>query len=353
LEPYVSIPRLPEIAYYYPEPVWEIGDHESNWIKNLILFFDGIGLLIPPQVHDKLFSRDPSLVYGLSDYKLLHLFDPKDLVNTSATQALADAISPLVESGAFDHLRNNDGFDHLSYSRLGYYASEEIFQQLYGQFLERGLAGESVDGGFSFPVSATLRSLILVLWAQLLRAPGKQLGFDFHPVTNNPRVQRGLRSFLSLPMSPSSGHVVSLDLQTVGVNLTTVAIDDVLAFKEDHGKQYRAYRRNVHDLLRQIRQSQDEEESRQILEDRIEQLKDMATEINSAASETMKKGIKDFAIGLVGTYVPIEPLKGIAQAVVDPVGPMLDQASSIFSDGQAFSYLFRAQLQFGSDKITK
>jgi hypothetical protein len=31
-----------EIVFYYPNPMWRSG----NWIKNLILFFDGVGLLV-------------------------------------------------------------------------------------------------------------------------------------------------------------------------------------------------------------------------------------------------------------------------------------------------------------------
>ena len=34
---------LPEIAFYYPNPMWHYGD----WIKNLVLFFDGVALLVP------------------------------------------------------------------------------------------------------------------------------------------------------------------------------------------------------------------------------------------------------------------------------------------------------------------
>ena len=34
---------------------------------------------------------------------------------------------------------------------------------------------------------------------------------------------------LSLPTSRSAGHIVTLDLETVGVNLATVPLDEVLA----------------------------------------------------------------------------------------------------------------------------
>ena len=38
-----------ELAFYYPGPVWRSGD----WIKTLILFFDGIALLVPNYIKDK------------------------------------------------------------------------------------------------------------------------------------------------------------------------------------------------------------------------------------------------------------------------------------------------------------
>ena len=33
-----------EIAFYYPGPIW----HHDNWIKTMILFFDGVGILLLP-----------------------------------------------------------------------------------------------------------------------------------------------------------------------------------------------------------------------------------------------------------------------------------------------------------------
>jgi hypothetical protein len=37
--------QLNELAYYYPEPYWLA--HETSWIKSLLLFFDGIAILLP------------------------------------------------------------------------------------------------------------------------------------------------------------------------------------------------------------------------------------------------------------------------------------------------------------------
>ena len=32
-----------ELGFYYPGQYW----HDADWIKNLVLFFDGIAMLIP------------------------------------------------------------------------------------------------------------------------------------------------------------------------------------------------------------------------------------------------------------------------------------------------------------------
>ena len=34
---------IQDVAFYYPGHLW----HHTDWIKSLLLFFDGIGLLIP------------------------------------------------------------------------------------------------------------------------------------------------------------------------------------------------------------------------------------------------------------------------------------------------------------------
>jgi hypothetical protein len=43
-----------EIAFYYPGPIWQ----GSDWIKTLILFFDGVGILLPNYMKGKLEHED-------------------------------------------------------------------------------------------------------------------------------------------------------------------------------------------------------------------------------------------------------------------------------------------------------
>ena len=73
-----------EIAFYYPNPVWTYGD----WIKNLVLFFDGIALLVPDYMRDRPEQVDRPIVVGLKEQGLLEIIEPEKAVDKAATEQL-------------------------------------------------------------------------------------------------------------------------------------------------------------------------------------------------------------------------------------------------------------------------
>jgi hypothetical protein len=83
----------------------------------------------------------------------------------------------------------------------------------------------------SIPLQPAVRSLVLVLLAQILRPYGARMGLDLSPVTDRPNVVTALTELLSLPDAPSTGSVVSFDMATVGVDFAPVPIDEVLDFR--------------------------------------------------------------------------------------------------------------------------
>src|SRR5688572_9263575 len=104
----------PEIAFYYPNPMWYSGD----WVKSLILFFDGIGLLVPSYMKDRPEIADPAIVAGLREHGLLHVLEPETVVDAAATQRLASSMTDIITSGALDRLATEGTeFAELSYSR--------------------------------------------------------------------------------------------------------------------------------------------------------------------------------------------------------------------------------------------
>src|SRR5260370_29262846 len=114
---------LPEVAFYYPGPMWSSGEA----LKNLLLFFDGIALLVPRYMKERPEQQEPWMVGPLRKAGLLHLLEPETLVDKSATQELTTAIGGLVRSGVFDGLgKDGTAFHELSYSRLGGHRGPEL-----------------------------------------------------------------------------------------------------------------------------------------------------------------------------------------------------------------------------------
>src|SRR5437899_2519132 len=76
--------RMPEVGFYYPNPFWTDGD----WVKNLVLFFDGIALLVPDYMEDQLEHFDPPMITGLRHHGLLHVVKPEQAIDKAATKNL-------------------------------------------------------------------------------------------------------------------------------------------------------------------------------------------------------------------------------------------------------------------------
>ncbi len=62
-----------ELAYYYPDPMWRSGD----WIKHLVLFFDGVAILLPRYLREKPGRVDPAITAGLEEHGLLEIVEPE------------------------------------------------------------------------------------------------------------------------------------------------------------------------------------------------------------------------------------------------------------------------------------
>jgi hypothetical protein len=325
-----------EIAFYYPGHLW----HRPEWIKNLLLFFDGIGLLVPEYKVSEPEIVDPILAQPLRDKGLLHYLVADKVVDKDASQKLAAAIGDLLERGAFDSLRSDGtAFHAISRSRMGFEGDENIAGELFAKLKEPGLARPSKDG-VSIPLHPLLRYLMLTLLSQILRPKGAAIGLDLYPATDQPRIVEGLTEFLNLPSAPSAGHVVEFDLNTVSIDLTTVPLDEVLDFKKHHGEEHRAYARNIRKFTRELSLLSATERER-AFRDRQSELDDLASDLKRR-SRTAWRLPASFALGLAGAYWTyltgdwFGALLGGGAVAVAGIGDTPSEAS-------AFSYLFSAR----------
>lgn len=324
----------PQMGFYYPGPIW----YRSEAIKNLLLFFDGVSLLVPSYMEDRPEQMNPELVLPLKEQGLLQILNPEEHVDRQATEELATVLVDLIASGALDRLATDKPtrFHELSRSRLGYYGDTGLAEMLFDELKQRGLARDTEDG-VSIPMHPFVRYLILVLLAQILRPQGRSVGLDLLPVTDRADLVDALVELLDLPGVASQGRVVTADLQTVGVDLTTVPLDEVLSFRSQYANAYRAYARDVRAFVREVSQL-DHDQAREALTDRQERLSDLANDLRKLGRDSWKKPAS-WAMSAAGAVWAITTgdLLGLA---LTGAGVAVASGSKSKGQAEAFSYLF-------------
>lgn len=335
----VGADSTPEIAFYYPNPMWYSGD----WVKSLILFFDGIGLLVPTYMKDGLEMEDPFIVVGLREHGLLHVLEPETVVDAAATAKLATAMTDIITSGAIDRLaKEGSEFAELSYSRLGGYGDRGLADMIHEELKRRGLAHDTRDG-VSIPMHPMVRSLVLVLLAQILRPYGERLGIELSPATDRPEIVDALKELLSLQETPFAGRVVSADLKFVGVDLGPVPIDEVLSFRREHLDQHKAYARSVRRFVRELSLLGENDRLAAIAE-REQELTEMANALANTASKAWKQPAS-FALSVAGaawTFTTGDLLGAVLAAGAALAG----YTSGSLPEVGAYSYLFEARRRY-------
>lgn len=332
----VSTPAVQtkEVAFYYPGPMW----HHDDWIKTMILFFDGIGILLPNYLNGKPEHETPEIAIPLREMNLLHYLEPEKIVDADATQKLSDAMMQVIQSGVLDKLDKNAAFHEISGSRMGWYGNRDVAQNLFEELKKRGLARDSEDTK-SIPMHYMVRGLILVMLSQILRPHGDKLGVELSPATDRPEFVGALSNLLSIPDSPSAGHVVAKDLETVAVDLRLVPMDEILSFRKENFKEHRAYINGVHRFTRELAALSERERAEEMTV-RTEELQDLASKIRSV-NEKVWKQPANFGLGMLGAFWALakNDYVGAAIGAVRAVTGL--KGESPVATG-AYSYLFKA-----------
>ena len=338
---------MPDLAYYYPAPYWGLA--EVDRLKSLLLFFDGIAILLPRYMSGRESAADPVLAGPLREMGLLTILEPETFVDQAVTEALITAIAELITSGAFDDLDHSEhAYQELSRSRMGWGADVELSDMITQELIARGLARPSQDG-VSVPLHPVVRATFLVLLSQLARDAGRRAGLGLHPATTSYRAVQDLLRVMSFPASPSAGHLVTLDLETVGIDLATVPLDDILDFREHHGQAYRAYARNIRRQVSELGLMEPEEREA-TLADRRKELTDVAEDLRNRARLRWRNPLGTFALGAAGaTWLGAGPLHDPLGAVLAfaTAGGALAAAASGQEPVTAYSYVFQAKRELG------
>lgn len=336
----VSEAALTDLAYYH-EPYWHptVGDR----LKTLLLFFDGLAVLVPSYMDDAPVAADPALASPLLERGLLTVLRPEELVNERVTGDLVQLIGALIDAGTFDELDRDEAFQALSGSRLGTGPVAGAMSGRVEELLrEQGLASSTEDD-VSVPVHRVVRMTILGVLPQLFRTAVEDMGHALQPITPS-RQQLGLlTAVLDQPGLPTSGRVVMSDLDQVTFDLASIPIEDILEFRAEHGMAHRAYARDLRHFVRTVATC-DERDREQAWVDRREALADQADELRRLARTRWRRPMLSFGLGIAGSAV--------ALATGNPVPAGITAASALVglkrqSDpSTAYSYLFQAQREW-------
>lgn len=327
-----------DVAFYYPGHLW----YDVDQVKNMLLFFDGVGILIPEYKKGEPEYHDPILAGPLRERGLLHYLVADEVVDATTTDQLGDAIEKVILSGVLEPLTiEQTAFHELSMSRLGYAGNREVAERLFQGLKARGLARDTEDGA-SIPMHPLVRYLVLILLAQILRPLGPKLGFDLSPITDRLKIVEALQEILDLPGAASAGHVVAFDLQTVGVDLASVPLDEVLDFPEQYRDEHRRYIRSLRRFAREL-SLLPANEQKAAFADRQAELDDYATDIKRAARTAWRKQAT-VAVGLAGAAWTMtgDPIAGLFAAC----GALIPNSKAVQDEYGAFSYLLSAHQRY-------
>lgn len=312
----------PEFAFYYPGQYW----HDADWIKNLVCFFDGVAMLVPEYMPNVGSFEDYPLAASLKEHGLLRIIRPEQVVDSQATAKLATIIMDLIDSGALDPLLADRGdstsFGSLSMSRLGFHGNEAIAKEVFDRLKERGLAGDSRDG-VSVPMHGAVRAMILILLAQILRNAGDSMGITLSPATDRASLVNALTELITSGHragSPTNADVVAFDMETVGVDMSKVPMDELLDYRRQNYSQHRDYILTVREFARELSLMESDERTARF-EQRAEELNDLAQQLRNSSRRAWKKPAS-FAVSLVGAVW--------AGLTADPVTGVLAGASAIY-----------------------
>ena len=137
-----------------------------------------------------------------------------------------------------------------------------------------------------------------------------------------------------------AGRVATCDLETIGVDLASVPLEDVLAFRQDNLSKYKEYMRGVRSFVTELSAANDPDEAA-LIEDRREAIIEAAAKLRAAARSEWKRPFARFAIGGAGAAWTVKT--GDPTAAIFGALAALLEFETPSELGGPFSYLLAAE----------
>jgi hypothetical protein len=174
----------------------------------------------------------------------------------------------------------------------------------------------------------TARLLVLTGFAQTLRVQLQRQHFNLHPITDSATVIDWLVQQLHDYTPTNTPAVIAsaaaeqfrTDLATVGTDLSSIPLDEVLSYRQDHGRQYRAYAKALRDFLTSQAHASAPEQ-RRALDDRKQEILDQAADLRRLSRTAFGMRATALVLSLAGSAWTIR--NG------DPIGALLAASAAV------------------------
>ena len=357
-----SVPAK-DFAYYASGWIWP--KRQSDLMKSMLLFFDGIALALPADLAAETIYRDPVLATPLAEQGLLVNFDPDVTLDAKTAKQLANTLTKVVQLFALEEEWSRS-FATLTVSHFGSELAPNAARVLERELAKRRLIAWTKTRGL-VGLDPEIRLLVLTVFSQALRARLLNRGIVVHPVTDSHLLVMHLRRALDYyqadlrinnrvrandlyaPGRPDNWNradlmdpsQLSADLLDVGTDLSNVPLDEVLDFRKENGAHYRAYAAALRQFL--------ETQTRLSPGERARARYDRHLQIHDQAAELRR--ISRTAFGIRASVLLLS-LAGASWTVTrgDPFGALLAgltaATQAVPAPGQtvtAYSYLLRSR----------
>jgi hypothetical protein len=332
--------QLRELALFHPLAMKTSG----SWFKTLLPFFDGI-VLIRRSPSDQLGCLvDSDEVGELIERELVEVFDVSALTDAPAAEAMRDALADTATRHALDDVGSEEIFyygQRIYWTLNGPEPSIDMMD-MRNELMQQVGVGTPVrepgTEGPKAPVHTRVWAPVLTLVPQVVRNGGLGRGLDLHPVTDRQLSAASLLRVLELEGMPTAGRTVALELEPVALDLRDVPIDDVLAFRTEHGDSLRAYARSLREVVHEVGTLEPSARDARLAEQR-ERLADEAHALRRLARAWAGRPLPTFGLGIIGAGWRE------TETAAAPLGRLAELAgTNTFAPGarMSYSYVFGA-----------
>jgi hypothetical protein len=334
---------LPLVGYYAGGWIWP--DDQIDWVKSVLPFFDKLSLILPPELVPQAVRDDDVIAQPLIDLGVLETRNPTDVLDDKATTVIVESIRRIIierqrkrgleEGRSLAELAElvtaPEVFQTITATHFGIYDRE--VEELLRDLQARGLAGALDPRTGLLQLEGNLRAAVVAVCAQTMCLVDRANGLDvvpFRPPTGRSAPGR---------WSAAMVEILSGDLASVGVDLSRLPLDDVLAFRDEHLAAYTKYMRNLRSMVRLVDTATDQVDRRRLILDRQEELREAADSLRRSARRSGIKTGLGVGLGLVGAGVTFGTgavAGGTVAAVAAAVGLIPDARAD-----SPYTYLFK------------